>query len=145
MSYCNLVWCLPTPTTILNSLFKIPKKYCRLLTFSSFTAPSEPLFKQLKIFNIYQIYQFQLAIYMYKIVNGSLSPLDHCLFQTGLNVHMYDTRHKEDLRRPFCRTKKRQQTMCFQGPMLWNSVPDLVKHAPSFGIFKNRLRFFLNR
>ena len=119
------------------------KKYCRLLTFSSFTAPFEPLFKQLKIFNIYQIYQFQL--YMYRIVNSSLPSLDHRLFQTGSNVHMYDTRHKEDLHRPFCRTRKRQQTMCFQGPMLWNAIPDTIKHAPSFGVFKNRLRIFLNR
>ena len=39
------------------------------MMFSGFVAPSRPLFVQLGLLNIYQIYKYQLAIYMYKILH----------------------------------------------------------------------------
>ena len=58
ISYCNIVWSHPEPTTELDKLFKTQKKYCRLITFSKFKSHSKPLFKNLNILNVYQIYKY---------------------------------------------------------------------------------------
>ena len=44
INYCNLVWAQPEPTVYLDRIFRIQKKYCRIITFSDFRAHSEPLF-----------------------------------------------------------------------------------------------------
>ena len=143
INYCNLVWCLPSNTVLLDKILKIQKRYCRLLTFSIYTAHSQPLFAQLNLLNIYDIYQFQLATYMYKIMNNHIPFLDHHIFISGSSIHNHDTRFKHDLRKPFCRTGKRQKAICFQGPTLWNRLSDDIRYAPSLCIFKNKLRSFL--
>ena len=104
ITYCNLVWCLPVKTVMLDKILKIQKKYCRLMTFSSFTARSKPLFLQLKILPVYDIYKLQLATYMYKILNNLIPTFDHHSFITGSSIHDHDTGYKNYLRKPICRT-----------------------------------------
>ena len=142
-NYCNLIWCLPNRTTRLDKIFKVQKKYCRILTFSVFSSHSKILFTQLKLFNIYYIYKFQLATYMYKIQNRLIPTLDHQAFNTGSSFHHHDTRHKNDLCKPSCRTKLHQNSFCFQGPELWNSLPDHIRAAPSLNIFKSGVKSYL--
>ena len=74
IKYCNIVWAQPEPTVKLDKILKIQKKYCRLITFSHFRAHSKPLFKQLSILNVYQIYKFQLGLFMFKQTNNLLPP-----------------------------------------------------------------------
>jgi hypothetical protein len=143
INYCNLVWCLPVSTGRLDKIFKIQKKYCRLITFSSFAAPSGPLFQQLRLSTLWDIYKLQLGTYMYKIQHNLISTLDHHLFTPGSSIHNHNTRHKNDLRKPLCRTTMRQNTICFQGPKLWNDLPEDIKSAPSLNIFKRRFKMFL--
>ena len=66
INYCNIVWCSPDKTSNLEKILRVQKKYCRLMTFASFSAPSKPLFLELKLLNVYEIYKYQLAVYMYK-------------------------------------------------------------------------------
>jgi hypothetical protein len=153
INYCNLVWCRPEKdgkldglyknTGLIDKILKIQKKYCRLITFSDFSAPSRPLFKQLRLLTVWNIYKLQLAVYMYKIKNNIIPFLDHHKFPIGSDIHNYNTRHKNDLRTPFCRTVLRQNTICFQGPKLWNTLPDEIKSAPSLEIFKKLFKAFL--
>ncbi|MFZ2538156.1 MAG: reverse transcriptase family protein, partial [Oscillospiraceae bacterium] len=142
LSYCNLVWCSPGKSSILEKVFKIQKKYCRLITFSAFRATTKPLFLQLKLLTIYNIYKFQLATYMYRILNSLIPALDHHNFKTGSTIHDYNTRHKNDLRKPQCRTGLRQKMICFQGPKLWNILPDNIKNAPSLSTFRLRAKYY---
>ena len=59
INYCNLVWALPHPTVSLDKIYKIQKRYCRIINFAHYRAHSEPLFQNLSILNIYKIYQTQ--------------------------------------------------------------------------------------
>ena len=81
ISYCNIVWSRCQSSTQLDKILKIQKKYCRLITFSNFRAHSYPLFKQLQLLTVYQIYQYQLAMFMYSqmdhLVAGSPSKPIH--------------------------------------------------------------------
>ena len=74
------------------------KKYCRLITFSHFQAHSKPLFQRLYILNVYNIYKFQLAIFMFKIINN-LIPQSASLFLrllalfTSISLNSIQYRH----------------------------------------------------
>ena len=54
LHYGNIVWANTYPTR-LEKLFKLQKKISRIITFSSYTAPSLPLFNKLDIWNIHYL------------------------------------------------------------------------------------------
>ena len=67
------------------------------MNFAHYRAHSEPLFKKLSILNIHQIYQTQLAIYMYQQTHHLL-PRDHLKqFLTNSSLHAYNTRQKSNI------------------------------------------------
>ena len=68
LHYGNIVWANNHPTR-LDKLFKLQKKVLRIITFSSYTAPSLLLFTQLNLLNIYQINDFLIGSFSF-----SLSP-----------------------------------------------------------------------
>ena len=123
LGYCNIVWAQSKPTTYLDKIFRIQKKYCRLMTFSHFQAHSEPLFRQLSILSIYKLYQYQLGLFMYQQLRGLIPISGTFSFVTNASVHDHFTRHHAKIHIKLCRTKKRQLTVVFQGPNLWNTLP----------------------
>ena len=52
--YGNIVWGNNCKTRI-DSLIKIEKKVVRVITFSSYTESSKPLFQELEILNVNQL------------------------------------------------------------------------------------------
>ena len=143
INYCNLVWALPHSTVSLDKIYKIQKRYCRIINFAHYRAHSEPLFQKLSILNIYQIYQTQLAIYMYQQTHNLL-PHDHLKhFLTNSSIHTYNTRQKSNLHIEYTITTSRQNTARMLGPRLWNILPTEVKSAPVLPVFKRRLKKLL--
>ena len=131
VNYCNIVWAQADPTVCLDRLFRIQKKYCRVITFSDFRAHSEPLFKKLYLLNVYQLYVYQVAIFMYKQMNGLLPLAGSFSFVTNESVHDHFTRGRKDIHlEDHCRTKKRQLTVMFQGPRIWNSLTIKLRESP---------------
>ena len=92
ISYCNIVWAQSKPTTQLDKILRVQKKYCRLITFADYRAHSEPLFKQLLILNVYKIHIYQLSLFMYKQLNKLLPSAGTFSFQTNSVVHSHFTR-----------------------------------------------------
>ena len=115
INYCNLVWAQPDPTVYLDRIFRIQKKYCRIITFSDFRAHSEPLFKKLSILNVYQMYKYQIALFMYKNMKGILPMTGSFLFVTNDSIHGHYTRGCRNIHLERCRTRKRQLTIVHQG------------------------------
>ena len=63
-----------------------------MITFSDFRAHSVPLFKKLYLLNVYQLYVYQVAIFMYKQMNGLLPLAGSFTFVTNESVHDHLTR-----------------------------------------------------
>jgi hypothetical protein len=143
ISYCNIVWAQSKPTTQLDKILRVQKKYCRLITFADYRAHSEPLFKQLLILNVYKIHIYQLSLFMYKQLNKLLPSAGTFSFQTNSVVHSHFTRQSENLYLVRCRTQRRLTTVLFQGPRLWNSLPSRLKKSPSVNVFKRLAKVML--
>ena len=143
LNYCTLIWASRNQSQLLDRILRVQKRFCRLMTFSNYSAHSAPLFQQLHILRIYDIYKLNLATYMYKIFNNLIPYLNHHRFTSNSSIHSYNTRNKNHLHTPFCRTKLRQGTIHFQGPKLWNQLPVEITTVKSSFVFKNRLKQFL--
>ena len=139
--YCNIVWAQPDSTCHLNKILKIQKKYCRLITFSDFRAHSEPLFKQLNILTVYKIYKYQLSLFMYN--QKSYCHPHTYSFITNSSIHNHYTRQSNQNHIGHCRTSKRQKTVLFQGPKLWNSLLNTIKSYPSINVLRRRIKVLL--
>ena len=63
LTYCDINWESTYPTRP-KSIYIAQKKIVRLRTFSSFRETSQPLFKLLKIMNIYEINLYLIANFM---------------------------------------------------------------------------------
>ena len=101
--YGNIVWA-NTYRTRLEKLFKLQKKILRIITFSSYTAPSLPLFEKLHILNIHQINDLLISSFSFSLNNNVLPPYfdDFCIENS--KVHSYNTRRSKLLHKTFNRT-----------------------------------------
>ena len=101
-----------------------------------YKASSKPLFANLKILDVFSIYSLQVSSFMYLYHNDALPISFTQIFQTGNQIHQYSTRYSDFYRPHTCRTNIKKISILFQGPRIWNSLPNDIKNAPSFSIFK---------
>ena len=112
---------------------------------SSFTSPSTPIFSDLKILKLYDLFDIKLLTFVYESVN-MISPLIfHNYFETLTAVHQYDTRQasKGDM---FMSCKNTLQyglrSVRYAGAKSWNSISDVITQPPSVSIFRLKLKSY---
>ena len=93
--------------------------------------------------SIYKLYQYQLGLFMYQQLRGLIPISGTFSFVTNASVHDHFTRHHAKIHIKPCRTKKRQLTVVFQGPNLWNTLPPTLTECSSLPIFKKKMKTFL--
>ena len=143
INYACLVWAGMTYTSLIESILTIQKKFCRIMTFSDFKAHAMPLFQQLNIMTVYQIYAYQLAQFCFKLFNNLLPSNLFKHPATNDNIHLHDTRQRLNIHVNYCRTTLRQRTVEFQVPLFWNKIPHEIKESKSLGMFKTKIKPFI--
>ena len=91
MSYGLPVWGCANQELI-NKLFILQKKAIRAITFSDFRAHSSPIFKDLGILKIYDLFQYQVSSLMWDFDHNTLPKSLNVLFKKTRNMHAYSTR-----------------------------------------------------
>ena len=91
-----------------------------------------------KIF--FDINKFQIVCFMYKC-NRNLLPVNfNMFFQTNEQIHHHDTRDKSNIHLISHNTTMRSFSIRVQGPLLWNSLDQLIKQCKSLNSFKNTFK-----
>ena len=98
---------------------------------------------RLKILDIYNINSFYTAQFMFSYYHQLLPPLFSNLFVTSSNIHNYNTRSSSHFRSHACRTNTKQFSILFQGPKIWNSLPNSVTSIFTLQSFKTKVFDFL--
>ena len=149
---CRTVWWRradPRPCTVCDVLnFSAQRQLCHLTfvgarNLSNHTkASSRPLFANLKILDVFSIYSVQVSSFMY--LHHDALPISFTqIFHTGNQIHQYSTRYSDFYRPQTCRTNIKKISILFQGPRIWNSLPNNIKNDPAFNIFKRVIKPFL--
>ena len=126
LSYCNIIWGSACKT-LLDKLVGLQKRALRMCTGASFRSSSNPLFLQLQILKISDIYKIQVATFMYKVKLGLLPSSS------------YNTRKSSFFVLNNFRTTIREHAINIYGPRLWNSLPDNIQNCHSFSLFRKLL------
>ena len=126
LSYCINIFGSTYPTHMLQ-LFKIQKRALRILTNSDYQAPSDPLFKDLKILKLFDLVKLEIGTYVYKNKNSDI--FHH------LN-HQYNTRRRLDFALPAHNLSIFQNSLSYNSIKVWNAIEDNIKNKSSVKSFR---------
>ena len=112
----------------LSKLIVQQKRIIRAISDAGVRDHTRPLFFELKLLNLEDIYRYFVGIFMFKNI-------DH--FRTN---HDRATRNLDLAIPRFCRLTKCQQSIMFTGPNIWNTLPASVKRSSSLPTFKKNLK-----
>ena len=127
--YCNLIWA-STYVTNLQRIYLLQKRAVRAISKADYKASSKPLSANLKILDVFSIYSLQVSSFMYLYHNDAL-PISFTqsfkLETRFINIQQDTLTLEQIIIIKF--------SILFQGPRIWNSLPNDIKNAPSFTPF----------
>ena len=142
LSYCVEVWG-GASNKLISTLFKLQKKAVRIIVSAPYKAHTRPIFDKLKILNIYNIYLYSVAMFMFKFNSGSLPIIFANMVKRNLDFHRYNTRNKSNFLISKYKLSLCQQSMKFTGVKVWNYITDKVDLECNIFRFKMKLKYFL--
>ena len=108
-----------------------------LITFSTYMTRSRPLFRDLKILDVYQLHRLSICSFMYDLIDN----LQHSLPQyCSLIQHGYSTRQKEDenlyIHVVKVKTSLGKEFLSYLGTTFWNDLPIKIRKKPARSSFR---------
>ena len=123
--------------------------------------PSNPIFKQLELLKVYDIYKFQVTKFVFDYLKKNVPSNFNNWFNLVQNIHSHNTRSNVTIN-----TVANSQTMSVTysnllqtkyvnlanygakmlkhcGPLLWNSLPEDIRMSESIYSFRKNLKLFL--
>ena len=126
--YCSSVWSGTCKGNV-NKLQLIQNFAARILSGKRKYEHITPTLKQLKLLPVTDILYIRDATQMYKCMNNLTPKYLTQLFCKRSNIHNYNTRGREDLQLPKCRTALAQQSFRYRGTCIWNALCDGLRHC----------------
>ena len=81
------------------------------------------------------------ATMLYKIVNGLAPPYLQCYVNKRSSIHSYNTRSRDNLVVPFCRTATAQRSFSYRAINNWNSlISEETKNSATLSVFKRAVK-----
>ena len=137
LNYCNVIWGAADKTTM-EPLFILQKKAIRLVNRVHYLEHTKPLFESMKILSIYQLYELNCILFIYKCLNSNKYPSFKNKMTRNSQYHNYNTRSNSHFRLPASRLKNIRQSFFYKGTDLWNRLNN------NLTIFKPNLQFKTN-
>ena len=111
----------------MDKILKLQKWDVRSITKSLYRSHSAPLFKQLKILNVYDTYKLEVSVFMFRYSLNQLPERFTAFFSKNSDSHGYHTRNGNDF--TLTRNKKvfSNQSIETTGSILWKSIHQNIK------------------
>ena len=115
---------------------------------SFFKTKLSPLYDELKLLKLNNIYNLEVSKLMYKFKSKSLSICFNKYFVFHSKVHSYSTRFATGDNCSLTRFNKSnsQRSICYHGPKIWNELPADIKNIAqkSKHVFIKKIKEFLH-
>ena len=142
LNYSLLLWGR-TNLTYLNKLYILQKRVIRNICDAQYNCNTAPLFHELKVLTLFDLYDYQLGIFVYKFTAGMLPDVFTNLYMENSAYHSYGTRHRHHFSHPYSRTIRNSTHIRTTGVYLWNSLDHELRSAPSLYLFKKKYKLHL--
>ena len=121
--YCSSVWA-NTANKNIELLQTVQNFAARIVSGTRKFDHVTPILKQLQWLPIVKQLEVRDATMVFKCLNGLAPPYRCQKFKTRSEVHNCNTRNRDRLHIPLCRTAAGQRAFTFTGQRLWNSLQD---------------------
>jgi hypothetical protein len=139
--YCSTIWAGTSKQNI-DKLQLLQNFAARILTNVRKYDHISPALEQLGWLSIKNQLNLRDLCQIYKIQN-SLSPQYlKCKLEKRSEVHKYNTRQKDHLNMPLCRTATAQRSFFHRAVNLWNKLSLSQQNQPSIYLFKRTIKNF---
>ena len=141
-TYCNLIWG-GAAKTHLESLILLQKKCVRIINKVGYYDSTKPLFIELNLLTVEQIYEFNCA----KFIFCSFNNIKYAEFSNRLvtnnSLHNYQTRSAKQFRKEYTRLQKFMNSFLNKGIEMWNSLPEYIKNVKALQTFKKKTKDYI--
>ena len=121
----------------INKLVTQQKKAVRIIAGANYNAHTQPLFQNLQLLGIDDIYKLQLGKFMYQITKESV-PAPLCsMFVLNTSIHDHNTRQRNNPHIKSRASAFANKSITHAGSKLWNEIPTEISHKPSVASFSN--------
>ena len=127
----------------LNSLAIVQKKSLRLLASKPKSCHTDPLFKQMKLLTLPQLYTYSINLFMFKFHFKMLPNVFNDMFVYNQLIHDYQTRQYDLLHVPCSKSVVLSKSIRIKGVYCWNSIYKCISTDSSFVCFKRKLKAHL--
>ena len=130
----------------IKPIYIVQKKVVRAVGFMNFNSPSSPIFSDLKILKLYDLFHLKLLLFVYESVNRISPSVFHNFFEILSDVHQHDTRQarKGDIFMARHNTLQYgERSIRYSGAKSWNNIPLNIKQSPSVTSFRRQLKLHL--
>ena len=121
--YCSSVWANTTKKNI-ELLQSVQTFAARIVSGTRKFDHVTPILNQLQWLPVIKQLAVRDATMVFKCLNGIVPPYLCEKLKTRSEVHNCNTRNRDRLHIPLCRTAAGQRAFTFRGQKLWNSLPD---------------------
>jgi hypothetical protein len=129
-----------THSTYVGTIYKLQKTTMRIIANVKYNDHSSPLFKNLNILKLEDIYKLKVANYMYAFNKQILpSPLMNIILFNS-NMHEHNTRNKENPHINARRTIITSNSLRHKGPEIWYQISEIVKSKKTIESFIKNLK-----
>ena len=121
LSYGILLWGYN-----INRLYKLQKKEIRIISNNNHIAHTEPIFKNLCLLKLSDIYALSVLKFYYKYCHDQLPfYLQSFVFKQRMDMHQYNTKNKKALNATRVKTKVAENSLKNITPKILNETPKL--------------------
>lgn len=112
------------------------KRAVRVITNSSYTSSSAPLFLKIRTLPLPDLIRLNVIVFMFKFHNDLLPSIFRNMFQSNDSTHGYPTRKCKDLRQPLAKSTKRTHSIRYVGASVWNTLSNDIKSSTTMSRVK---------
>ena len=144
LTYCVEVWGSAC-STHLDPLIKTQKRAIRIIAGAKRLEHSRPLFKELKLLNLRELYIYCVQLFMFKYHRDLLPPVFENIFTKNESVHQHYTRQHDLLHVPISRSTTVSKTIRINGVKIYNYLFDKIPTEVTYDHYKRNLKIYIHQ
>ena len=128
----------------LNKVIVLQKKAIRIICNVNRRAPTDSLFRDLKIIPFLDVNIYMISRFMFRYVNGRVPSLFCGYITSNTSIHKYETRQARHFHLPQVRSDLGKNNIRYRGAQIWNYLLDLgINSETSESIFSKNMKYYL--
>ena len=122
-----------------DKIFVLQKKALRCVFKLRYNAHTSSYFKSARVLKLPDLYEFTIAIIMYKTVNLNMFQFLNLELQQHSDIHSHFTRGRQNFIVPAYIRARSQKSILFTGVKILNENFHLINNSPSLRVFRSTL------